>query len=515
MPPRILIANRGEIAIRIARSLIETNHIPVGIYTSEDVNSLHRRFLVEDIEVSSYLNIKDIVKAAIELGADAIHPGYGFLSEKPEFATEILRKGIVFIGPHPNTMVLCGDKIASKAMAEKLEVPTLPWIEVKDAYDVIELAKFHGYPILIKSAGGGGGKGKRIIRNEKEIETAIEIARKEAERSFKDARIYAEPYIEHAKHIEVQVLGDGDNEIHLYERECSIQRKFQKVVEEAPSPSLREAEREKLYNYALRIATGLKYLNAGTIEFIYDVKRNELYFMEVNPRLQVEHPVTEMITRVDIVKKQVEIALYHVLDLRQNSIHREGHAIELRIYAENPYTDEPSPGIIRKYREPSGPGIRVDSGVTEGSKISDKYDPLISKLIVWGIDRNIALSRLERALKEYIIDGISTNIVLLKQLIRSPSFIHASYTTKTLEEETPNMFSKLTSEVKLHAVILATLLEHGDKGVEIYTRKKSRIKEVLESHRVTSLKRAAWYYYITLRSTLGKQYMTKKHRSKS
>ena len=513
MPTRVFIANRGEIAIRIARTLLESGYVPVGIYEADDVDSLHRRFLVDDVQVSSYLNIREIVNAAVELGAEAVHPGYGFLSENPEFAREVTRKGLVFIGPSPNTIAFAGDKLASKIYAEKLEVPTLPWMDVQDEKDVVEFTRIHGYPVVIKAAGGGGGRGIRIVRSEKDVETAIKSARAEAERAFKDARLYVEPYIENAKHIEVQILGDGDNIVHLYERECSLQRRFQKVIEEAPSPSLTNSEKQKAFEYAITLAKGFKYTNAGTVEFVFDVKRRELYFMEINARLQVEHPVTEMVTRVDIVKKQVEVALYSVLDLKQGNVECRGHAIEARIYAENPYTGEPSPGVIKRYREPGGPGIRVDSGVTEGSRVSDRYDPLIAKVIAWGPSRQISLQRLENALREYVVEGISTNIPLLKQVIRTPWFTSAEYTTRDLERELHVLRNKILEDTKVHAIILSTILEFGDAGAKVYLRKEKLMEHLLRKESVSSIKRRAWYYYVNLKSALERYYSGKKHHS--
>jgi Acetyl/propionyl-CoA carboxylase, alpha subunit len=403
-------------------------------------------------------------------------------------------------------MALAGDKIASKIFAEKLEIPTLPWVEVETTDDVLSFAKTHGYPVVVKAAGGGGGRGARIIRSEKEVESAVKAARLEAERSFKDPRLFVEPYIEEAKHIEVQILGDGDNIVHLFERECSVQRKFQKVVEEAPSPSITQSEREKLLEYAVSFAKGLKYVNAGTIEFLFDVKNREFYFMEMNTRLQVEHPVTEMITRSDIVKKQVEIAFYSALDLKQSSISREGHAIEARIYAENPLTSEPSPGVIKKYYEPGGPGLRIDSGVAECVQVSSKYDPMISKVIAWGPSRNIALNRLTRALREYVIEGVLTNIPILRHLITSPKFIDASYTTRFYEQEFNVFSNKIIEESKIHAVILSALMEYDDKVVRKYAMKTSLIEHVLKSEKVSSIKRHAWYYYVNLKGMFERRY---------
>jgi len=502
MSTRIMIANRGEIAVRIARSLIESSYIPVGVYTKEDENALHRRYLVEDREVSSYLDIKDLVDAALEMGAEAIHPGYGFLSENSEFAREVARRGLIFIGPTPSIIDLAGDKIALKILAEKIEVPVLPWCEVRGPEDIYEFARTHGYPVIIKAVGGGGGRGCRVVWSSSEIEKATEAARKEAEAAFRDPRLYVEPYLEHAKHIEVQVLGDGDNVVHLYERECSVQRRFQKIVEEAPSPSITHWEREKLLEYAVTLAKQLRYKSAGTIEFLFDNKRREFYLMEVNARLQVEHPITEMITRVDIVKKQVEIALYSVLDLKQNNVEVHGHSIEVRVYAENPLTGEPSPGVVMRYREPSGPGIRVDSGIAENSKVSAKYDPLVAKVIAWGPTRIVSISRLKMALEDYTIEGVATNIPLLKYVISSEEFASGTYTTEFFKEK-ENYFKELIKEaLELQSATLIALLELGDKSVKELYEKKIGIRGVISTEHIKRLKRSAWYYYTQLKYSL-------------
>lgn len=518
MPYRVLIANRGEIAVRIAKTLRDIGFIPLGVYTKEDAESLHRRFMVEDREISSYLEIKEIVDVAVELGADGVHPGYGFLSENPEFAQEVLRKGLIFIGPPPSIISMAGDKIAAKVYAERLNIPTLPWSEISGPDDVIEFAKVHGYPVLIKAAGGGGGRGTRIVWREEEVENKVEVAKKEAEKAFKDSRLFVEPYLTRAKHIEVQILGDGSNQIHLFERECSVQRRFQKIVEEAPSPSLTSNERERLYEYALTLAYGLKYVNAGTVEFLFDMNRREFYFMEMNTRLQVEHPVTEMITGVDIVRKQVEIAFYHVLDLRQSDVVSRGHAIEVRIYAENPLTGEPSASTITRYVEPTGPGIRVDSGVTCGSTISDKYDLMISKLVAWGPDRTSALSRLIRALNEYVIEGIQTNIAVLKQLVTTEEFKDATYTTRFYEDLEQRFKERLLDDLLVHSVIASALVEYDDEVARsTLLRKSTGVRRILETGDASRFKRSAWYYYVALRGAVERARVrggvSRKHRS--
>lgn len=507
MSRRVLIANRGEIAIRIAKALIDAGFTPLGIYTKKDSSSLHRKYMVEDAEVSSYLDVKEIIEAAIELGAEAIHPGYGFLSENVDFAREVARKGLIFIGPPPNILELSGDKIAVKSIAEKLGIPTLPWMPVKDVKDVMEFIRENGLPAIIKAAGGGGGKGIRVItrNDEKEIEKALEAASKEAKSAFNDDRLYIEKFVNPAKHLEVQVMGDGDNIIHLYERECSIQKNMQKLVEEAPSPSISEKERKELLEYALTFAYSVRYQNIGTVEFLFDVQNRSAYLMEVNARIQVEHPVTEMVTAIDIVRKQVEIAFYKVLDIRQENVVLRGHSIEARVQAVNPLTWSPASGVVKNYVEPTGPGVRVDSGIATGSRILPDYDPLVAKVIVWGYNRQLAVSRLRRALSEYLIDGVPTNIPLLKGIVSHPEFVNATHTTDFLERNYDGLREKILEELRLHAAISAFLAEK--KPIKTRGEEKSLVEKqpVIPQEASRQLKRTTWYYYITLRNKLHRR----------
>lgn len=499
---KILIANRGEIAIRIARSVKELGYIPLGIYTEQDSNSLHRRFMFEDTLVSSYLDIDSIVRAAEELGADAIHPGYGFLSENPKFARKIVEKGFIFIGPSPETMEIAGDKIGAKKKASEAGVPTLPWIIADDPKDIREFARENSYPVMIKAVGGGGGMGIRIVWSEDDVDKLYEQARKEAENAFGDPRLYVEPYIEHAKHIEVQILGDGEEIIHLYERDCSVQRRHQKIVEEAPAPVLDPGTRNSLLEDAVKLAKHIRYVNAGTVELIYDMRRKKYYFMEINARLQVEHCVTEMITGIDIVKEQIKIGFGEPLEYKQEDIVVRGHSIEVRINAENPLTLMPSPGVIKAYREPSGPGIRVDSGVTIGSEVSTEYNPLIAKLVVWGINRSEAIKRLERALNEYLITGVQTNMPLLKSIISHPVFRKGYHTTKFIEKHWKDLVSFIKEKEMLHtALILAIAYKSGEKlrSKLISSSKYAMYTNGLTDTRIAAIKRKAWIYWVRLR----------------
>ncbi len=505
---KVLIANRGEIAIRIARSLRELKYLPLGIYTELDRDSLHRLYMEEDYRVSSYLNMEEIIEAAEELGADAIHPGYGFLSENPRFAKLVIDRGFIFIGPPPKIMELTGDKIGAKEKAVEAGVPTLPWIVAEDVDDVLEFGREHGYPLMIKAVGGGGGMGIRIVRDEDSVKQLYEQARKEAENAFNDPRLYVEPYVEKAKHIEVQILGDGENIIHLYERDCSVQRRHQKVIEEAPAPTLGAKTRESILQDAVKLMKHIGYVNAGTVEMIYDMRRRKYFFMEINARLQVEHGVTEMITGIDIVKQQVRIAIDNELSLKQEDIRVYGHSIEARINAENPLTLMPSPGVVEEYKEPSGPGIRVDSGISRGRSVSIEYNPLVSKLIVWGINRAEALYRLQRALNEYVITGVQTNIPLLKAILGHPLFRKGYYTTKFIEQSWDDLVKTVRERELLHTALILAIMHKGSE--KIRSRLVSSTKYTYYSNgsmdtRISSIKRKAWVYWVTLRRRVGRR----------
>ncbi len=494
----ILIANRGEIAIRIARSIRELGWIPLGIYTNVDKKSLHRKYMVLDYQVSSYLDIDDIIKAAQELGADAIHPGYGFLSENPEFARRVKKAGLVFIGPSPESMELAGDKVQAKIVAEKAGIPTLPWMIVKDPSDIIEFAKEHGYPVLLKAVSGGGGMGIRLIRSDEEAEKLFEQATKEAENAFGDGRLYVEKFLDNPKHIEVQILSDGDNIIHLYERDCSVQRRHQKLIEEAPAIVLNNKEREQITSDAVKLMKYLGYVNAGTVEMLFDLKTRKHYFMEINARLQVEHPVTEMITGVDIVKQQLLIALENNLPLRQRDVVMHGHAIEVRINAENPISMMPSPGTIEEYIEPNGPGIRVDSGVTKGSVVPSEYNPLIAKLIAWAPSREEAIKRMIRALTEYTITGIETNILLLRNILEHDVFLKALHTTKFLDNHINDIISKIREWEIIQAIAISVVTLRSVNGFRSMIPAKSL--KLKDKHRLLRFKRQAWFYWSALKS---------------
>ena len=498
---RILIANRGEIAIRIARTIRELGWISLGIYTSIDKYSLHRRFMDSDYQVSNYLDMDEIIEAALELGADAIHPGYGFLSENALFVRKVVSKGLIFVGPPPDIMELSGDKARAKKMAEEVGVPTLPWRLVKKPDDVIEFAKEYGYPVLLKAVGGGGGMGMRVVYNEKDVEKLYEQASKEAEEGFKDRRLYVEKFLTSPKHIEVQILGNGDKVIHLFERDCSIQRRHQKVIEEAPAPILSSNERKIITEDAVKLTEYIGYINAGTVEFLFDPKTRKHYFMEINARLQVEHPVTEMITGIDIVKQQLLIAMGEGLNLKQDSIRIYGHAIEARINAENPVTMLPSPGTVSDYREPSGPGIRVDSGVAPGSTIPAEYNPLIAKIIAWAPSRKEAINRMLRALREYIIMGVDTNILLVKSILEHPVFMIGDHTTKFLDEYINDIKNRILGHERIQAIALSILMTRSVNGFgSLVPRSRSPIEPT--SHRLQTLKRRAWAYWRVIKSRM-------------
>jgi len=498
---RILIANRGEIAIRIARTVRELGWIPLGIYTSIDKYSLHRRFMDGDYQVSNYLDMDEIIEAALELGADAIHPGYGFLSENALFVRKVVSRGLVFVGPPPNIMELSGDKARAKKMAEEAGIPTLPWRPVKKPEDVIEFANEYRYPVLLKAVGGGGGMGMRIVYNEKDVEKLYEQASKEAEDAFKDKRLYVEKFLTSPKHIEIQILGNGEKVIHLFERDCSIQHRYQKVIEEAPAPILSPDERRAITEDAVKLAEYIGYVNAGTVEFLFDPKTRKHYFMEINARLQVEHPVTEMITGVDIVKQQLLIAMGEGLDLKQDDIRIHGHAIEARINAENPVTMLPSPGTVSDYHEPSGPGIRIDSGITAGSIIPAEYNPLIAKIIAWAPSRREAINRMLRALREYIIIGVDTNILLIKSILEHPVFINGVHTTKFLDEYINDIKKRILNYERIQAIALSILMTRSINGFgSLVPRSKSPI--VPTSHRLQTLKRRAWAYWRVIKSRM-------------
>ncbi len=435
---KILIANRGEIAVRVMKTCREMGISTVSVYSEADRRALHvlnsdQSYCIGEADPSrSYLSIGTILKAARDSGADAIHPGYGFLAENPEFAAACEKEGIVFIGPPASVIGNLGNKREARRIMKEGGVPVVPGSsgDAANPESLKEEADNLGYPVVIKAVAGGGGKGIRIVESPDKFREAFESASGEASASFGNGELYCEKYIRDPRHIEFQVLGDSQgNIIHLLERECSIQRRFQKIIEESPSPALDETLREEMGRAAVRAAKASGYRNAGTVEFILD-SDGSYYFLEVNTRLQVEHPVTEMVTGIDLVRKQIEIAAGEELGLTQDEIKGRGHAIECRIYAEDPARDfVPSPGRISFLREPRGPGIRVDSGITGGGTVPFEYDPILSKLITHAETREQNISRMVNALKEYIVMGVKTPVEFLLDILESVAFRSGETTT--------------------------------------------------------------------------------------
>ena len=430
---KILIANRGEIAIRVIRGCRDLGISPVAIFSEADAAALHVRMSDEAYcigpppSAQSYLNIQAILVAAKKAGADAIHPGYGFLAENAEFARAVSKAGLIFIGPTPQAMEVMGSKISARRAAIAADVPIVPGTTepLSDYHDARDTAARFGYPVMLKAAAGGGGKGMRQVAYESELVSAFEAAKSEAASAFADSDIYLEKVIERPRHIEIQVFADTHgNYVHLGERECSIQRRHQKVIEECPSQINDQNLRERMGKAALRIARAVDYLGAGTVEFLVSDVTREFYFLEMNTRLQVEHPVTELVTGIDLVREQIKVAAGDPLSVKQPDVHWRGHAIECRVYAEDPENNFlPSPGKISFLRVPAGPGIRDDSGVAEGDEVSIYYDPLISKVAAWGRTREEAIDRLRCALDEYAVGGIKTTLPFFREVVRDEEFI--------------------------------------------------------------------------------------------
>lgn len=470
---KILIANRGEIAVRVIRACRELGIISAAIYSDADKTSLHSRLADESYYIGlspaseSYLNKEKIIKLAKEIRADAIHPGYGFFSENSEFIKSVEQNNITFIGPSSQSVVLMGSKTEARKLMAKNKVPIVPGTTdpISSIQDGVKSAKKIGYPILLKAASGGGGKGMRKILSEKEFEAAFEATKREALKSFANDEIYIEKFIENPRHIEVQIFGDKHgNYAHLFERECSIQRRHQKIIEEAPSAFVDEITRGKITSAAIDAAKACNYNNAGTVEFLMDAQKN-FYFLEMNTRLQVEHPVTELITGLDLVKEQISVACGKKLSFKQNDLNINGHAIECRIYAEDPSNNFfPSTGKIINYSQPAGPGVRVDSGFESGSQITVHYDPLISKLVCWSEDRSSVINRMLRALSEYVIGGLISNISFLKIIINHPSFRKGEFDINFLNDEFMNSIKEMKDNQQIAhsekaAAILAALLK--------------------------------------------------------
>jgi len=443
---KILIANRGEIALRIHRACQEMGIATVAVHSTADEDAMHVRLANESVCIGppaskdSYLNIPSIIAAAEITGADAIHPGYGFLSENDKFAEIVAEHKFEFIGPTAEHIRMMGDKISAKKVVKKLGIPVVPGSdgEVKDSAKAKKIAADIGYPVIVKAASGGGGRGMKVVHNESELTNAVMACKKEAAASFGDDAVYLEKYLTLPRHIEFQVIADKHGNVcHLGERDCSLQRRHQKVLEEAPSPALNTEERSRMGEVVRKAIQGLGYIGAGTIEFLYE--NGEFYFIEMNTRLQVEHPITEMITGIDLVREQIRVAAGLRLSFTQEEIKFSGHAVECRINAEDPFTFMPSPGKIGDYHTPGGLGVRVDSGIYSGYRIPPYYDSMIAKLIVHGKTRNECLMRLRRALGEYVIDGIKTTIPLHQDLIRESDFINGAYDIHWLEKYLNNL----------------------------------------------------------------------------
>ena len=439
---KVLIANRGEIALRVIRACKELGLSTVALYSEADRESLHVRFADDDVCVGgapsrdSYLNVPRIIAAAEITGADAIHPGYGFLAENPEFAEIVGASNITFIGPTAAQIRQMGDKAAARKLAQALGVPTVPGSPgpVEDLAAALEIAPQIGFPVIIKASAGGGGKGMRVARDPDEFEKSFSLARQEALAAFGSDEVYIEKYLARPRHVEIQVMGDAHGHLmHLCERDCSVQRRHQKLVEEAPSPAVDQTLRQDMGEAAVKLASAIGYVGAGTVEFLLD-EDGAFYFMEMNTRIQVEHPVTEMCTNFDLVKEQIRVAAGEPLSLVMKGNRLRGHAIECRVNAEDPYRNfQPSPGQITAYHPPGGPGVRVDTHIYDGYTVPPYYDSLLAKVIVQGNSRAEALARMRQALDSFIIEGVTTTIPFLSRVIAHPDFVAGKVDTKFLE----------------------------------------------------------------------------------
>ncbi len=455
MLKKILVANRGEIACRIIKGCRELGISTVAVYSEVDRKGLHVQAADEAVcigpapAVESYLNVDSIIQAALKTGAEAIHPGYGFLAENAAFVRRCEDEKIVFIGPNSKAMELVGDKIRSRQTMEKAGIPIIPGMKGihRNISDYLDDAKKIGFPVMIKASAGGGGKGMRIVLEEKDLQEALESGQREAKSAFGDESVYLEKYIEESRHVEFQVLADNfGNTVHLFERECSIQRRHQKIIEESPSQALDPHLREKMGETAKKVMQVSGYNNAGTVEFLLDKDKN-FYFLEVNARLQVEHPVTELISGVDLVHQQIKIACGEKLGFTQEDLEQKGHAIECRIYAEDPVNNFlPSSGKVLFLKEPSGPGVRNDCGIYSGCDVPIYYDPILAKLIVWAKSRDQSCQRMLEALNDYVIFGVKTSIDFLKEVIAHPEFQSGQTTTSFLNKHFKNWKGKDKSE---------------------------------------------------------------------
>ncbi|MEA1993537.1 MAG: acetyl-CoA carboxylase biotin carboxylase subunit [Euryarchaeota archaeon] len=449
---KILVANRGEIAIRVMRACKEMGITTAAVFSEADKTALFRRYADESYllgpaaPLKSYLNIEKILEIAHECGAEAIHPGYGFLAENPDFAEKCQKEGMEFIGPPKKAIINMGSKVIAKKTMKKADVPIIPGSEgeIKDPEKAKDVAHECGYPVMIKASAGGGGIGMKVVHNEDDLSEALESTQRIAQSTFGDPSVLVEKYLEEPRHIEFQVLADKHGDaIHVRERECSVQRRHQKLIEETPAVVMTDDRRAEIGEIAVKATKAANYVNAGTVEFMYS--KGDFYFLEMNTRLQVEHPITEEITGTDLAKEQIKIAAGDELSYDQEEIKGRGHAIECRINAEDPLNNfVPTPGKIVKYAEPGGPGVRVDSGVYQGYTIPSTYDPMISKLIVWGKNRKEAIARMKRALWEYQISGVQTNIPFHEVVMDNEDFVKGTYTTHFIPQH------NILEDVKTH-----------------------------------------------------------------
>jgi acetyl-CoA carboxylase, biotin carboxylase subunit len=483
---KILVANRGEIAVRILRTCRELGIPSVAVYTNVDQLALHIRYADEAISIgerTAYLDIKSILTAAKKTGATIIHPGYGFLSENSAFASAVEEAGLTFVGPRPLTIALLGDKLASRQAAHEAGLPVLPGSDRPLPPELpLEMAAQITYPVLVKAAAGGGGRGIRLARSAEELPQVVEVARQEALAAFGDDTVFLESMVQQARHIEVQILGDGHgNILCLGERECSIQRRRQKLIEEAPAPALSANIRSRLYDAAFRLTCLLKYRGLGTVEFLLDSK-NDFHFIEVNPRIQVEHPVTEMVTGMDLVKEQLLLALGSPLRTNQEQVELRGAAIEARVLAEDPMQDFlPTTGQVTYLKEPGGPGIRVDSALYQGMEVCADYDSLLAKVIAWSENRPTTIRRLSCALDEFQIGGLDTDLEFLKQIINSPRFVDGNVTTTYLEEfKTP----QTSQETELERTLAL--------AAALYTNQRREQQSLVLAGQPNQWQQAAW-----------------------
>lgn len=490
---KILVANRGEIALRIMRSLREMNITTVAVYSEADRTSPHVLYADEAYCIGappssqSYLRGERIIEVALKSGAEGIHPGFGFLSENAQFARDVQAAGLIFIGPSPEAIDMMGNKLTAKAAAAQYQVPLVPGTEgaVSDVAEALRLAQQIGFPLLIKAAAGGGGKGMRIVRQGSELEEQMKLAISEAQSAFGDGAVFIEKYVTAPRHIEIQILADQHgNTLYLFERECSIQRRHQKVLEEAPSAVVSPQMRQAMGECAVRIAQSCNYAGAGTVEFIVDEDLN-FYFLEMNTRLQVEHPVTEMITGIDLVKEQVRVARGEKLRFRQEDLQMRGHALELRVYAEDPANNFlPDIGTLQTYIKPEGAGVRVDDGFVQGMDIPIYYDPMIAKLIVHAEDRTAAIAKMKRAIDEYQITGITTTLSFGKWLLEQPEFISADIDTHFIQKH-------FTAEKLQNSENDTTALQIAAQ-IAIYAWEKQQINNQQKTTSLVQEKQGIW-----------------------